>query len=378
MTRSSSTSSVFSSHPPTEDIEITRRSWEEKCLRSKEVESDPRMRLLPGCVVYYLHNHKTGGSTMCQTALKNGLRTPGVAENCNVPKAIRLDHRINIQELIFQKKWNFIAQEDSPLRLNTSNDRFVYLTTIRNPLDRLVSHIHHEFCGGDSNAKKSQLHLADKLHRHNCLPHSHDMTLSEFIADPCFLSPWIRAMTTDFYLAMLTGCRPRAYNGTHFTSTNNTKTCNRDHLEEAKKLLHYFSVIMISDKPEEFERYGEFLDLQFSITFDQHYRAGTHAHSDHLVSKIIEHNSSSREVLMALTSFDMELYLYAKVLAERQLSQASARVKSLKLFRSSSLLNNNGARRRLQPTHSAPLSRFPAGHQWTMSNTPSYLERPLC
>ena len=268
--------STPSSSPPSvyEDVINTRLEWEQNCLKPATAkghtrgqeqgqgqEQDPRFLVDRACSIFYLHNHKTGGSTMCKTAFVNGMKISGLGENCNVPRQIRYSKHISPQEYIFEKKLQFVAQEDKPFRLNETNNRFVFMTTFRNPMDRVVSHLHHEFCGRGGSEQER------RMKSHHCL--STPGTLSDVIADPCFSGQNMKAITTDYYLAMLTGCVNRMSDGNHTGSNISDSgrgsdeewflppvqnTCSEVHLEEAKRLLHYFSVILISDHPLDFDR----------------------------------------------------------------------------------------------------------------------------
>jgi hypothetical protein len=185
---------------------------------------------------------------MCHTAQLNGLATSGVGNNCNIPNNIQQDESINQQGYVFEKKLQFVAQEIKPFHINDSNTQFVYMTTIRNPMDRVYSHLHHDFC-----VLPSIEDTQARLTTHGCV--NPLGTFSDLISDSCFDNGPMRYMTTDYYLAMLTGC----------TNRNNIRrvpsfpppeenTCSEDHLEEAKRILNYFSVILISDNSAELGR----------------------------------------------------------------------------------------------------------------------------
>jgi hypothetical protein len=249
-----------SSPPPIADVISSRLQWEKNCLvpasggggKDQEndqgqtrQEEDPRQQVAGKCALYYLHNHKTGGSTMCKTAHVNGLKVPSLKTNCNVPLAIRTNKIIHLQEYVAENKIQFVAQEDEPFRMNESNTHFVYMTTIRNPMDRMVSHLHHEFCG------MGPLNVERELRSHGCL--RPPGTLSDLISDPCFDRQRMSHITTDYYLAMLTGCANRMSRDDHFEPPG-TDTCSEVHLEEAKRMLNYFSVILISDNSVEMDR----------------------------------------------------------------------------------------------------------------------------
>lgn len=272
--------------PSLASVISTRKQWEKNCLSPEApggnqtivAPGDPRMRVKDHCAVYYLHNHKTGGSTLCKTAISNGLKTSGLAENCNIPPKIRHDENIAPEDYVFGKKLKFIAQEDKPFVVNVTFPRFVYMTTMRDPRDRLVSHLHHEFCGLGSSP------IQQRLRDRTCA--GAPRSLSELLADPCFGSRRMRVITTDYYVSMLTGCANRMFYGSTYAPPAND-TCSEDHLEEAKRMLHYFSVILITDTVADFDTYGELLELTFSIACKRQYRSGTHANSDSVVHDLL-------------------------------------------------------------------------------------------
>ena len=182
---------------------------------------------------------------MCMTAKLNGFKTTGLGDNCNIPPAVRKNDTITREDFIIHHNLQFVAQENKPFRLNESSNKFVYMTTFRNPMDRLVSHLHHEFC---YNGKP----MKDRLEHHLC--YGVPETLSDLINNPCFMGSHMRGITTDYYLSMMTGCvnRMTDENGSLLPPKKNT--CNETHLKEAKRLLNYFSVILISDHAADFDK----------------------------------------------------------------------------------------------------------------------------
>ena len=206
-----------------------------------------------GCVAYYLHNHKTGGSTMCHTAEKSGYYITTLQDNCNLPYEIVRNDRKNRNRGIAQHyvlnhhpKLTFVAQELPPFLPNVSNNKYIYLTTIRNPIDRVISHIHHGVCTVRTVENSQQF-----LHNGNCsIADIRVMTLSDLILDPCFEKELLW-LSSNYYISMFTGC---TVNRKKISGVGQENVCSRRHLLLAQSKLHYFSVIMMTDTSEEYDR----------------------------------------------------------------------------------------------------------------------------
>lgn len=98
------------------------------------------------CTLFYVHVHKSGGSTICEIAKKQGYRTTD-EPNCNLP--LNLDTRldsISYLKYIQDHRLKFVAQEKPPFNPSVTADNIIYFTTIRSPLDRLISQLHHQTC----------------------------------------------------------------------------------------------------------------------------------------------------------------------------------------------------------------------------------------
>mmetsp|Transcript_15954 Transcript_15954/g.26735 ORF Transcript_15954/g.26735 Transcript_15954/m.26735 type:complete len:287 (+) Transcript_15954:127-987(+) len=232
------------------DVINQRLRWEQNCLDPVAPGArDPRGKLKPNCTLYYLHNHKTGGTTLCVTATKSGFNVTSRYENCNIPRSVlKLNaNSMDIERYAVNNSLQFIAQEHKPFRVHEFSTNFVFMTTIRHPMDRLVSHLHHEFCQYNEDfARKT-------LRSFGCLaPYG---TFSSLLHDPCMKSQRISEITTDFYLAMLTGCTNRVFSIGGENSITEKNVCSESHLHQAKRVLHLFSVIMISDNSMEMDRY---------------------------------------------------------------------------------------------------------------------------
>ena len=224
-----------------EQIDALRLSWEENCLIPSAGPESQRT-LHPDCVVYFFHLHKTGGTTMCNTAKENHFRVTG-HNNCNTPIPVSLsnerDPSLGIaQQFIFEHHLSFVGQEYRLFLPNITSDKFVHLVTVRHPVDRLISHLHHTLC------ENTYEHALQFIKNQNCstIKDVKTATLSDWIIDPCFqkAAPGMAGITTDFYVDMFVKCYHR--------------NCTEADLALALQKLHYFSVIMITDTPEEYDR----------------------------------------------------------------------------------------------------------------------------
>ena len=101
-------------------------------------------------VLYYSHLQKTGGTLLCNLVQWYGL-IGNVRENCNVQPGtyllkdnVRQWRHMNASEhlaAVRQYKLRFVANEvQLPSQSLPSPDQLVYMTTIRPPLERLVSY----------------------------------------------------------------------------------------------------------------------------------------------------------------------------------------------------------------------------------------------
>jgi len=94
-------------------------------------------------VVYYLHFHKAGGSTMCTMAYANNLITTH-RQNCNLRPANNLATLTLAGQLEFWENtpYEFVANERSmPAEIDMVH--FLYFTTVRHPVARALSQFHH-------------------------------------------------------------------------------------------------------------------------------------------------------------------------------------------------------------------------------------------
>lgn len=223
----------------TEEADVVRKRWEKHCLLSSR--GSHRRHLSDECVVHFLHIHKTGGTTMCNTALHNNFRVTG-NNNCNTPLAVSLNDKRNpelgiAQQYILDNKLSFVGQEYALFQPNISSDQFIHMITVRHPADRLVSHLHHAICEG---SQTNAIHFLDSR---NCttIKNIKTFTLSDLVLDSCFLAkpPSLSPITMDFYINSMMKCQPH---------------CTKADLRSSLIKLHYFSAIIMTDTPEQYDK----------------------------------------------------------------------------------------------------------------------------
>jgi hypothetical protein len=236
----------------THQADTHRLQWEHHCLLPHNTSSNHTLThshtpsqhhyLNDNCVVQFLHIHKTGGTTMCNTAKMNGFRVTG-HNNCNTPVAVSVYDQAHpelglTQQYAFDHNLTFIGQEHTLFLPNISTNRVVHMVTVRHPADRLISHIHHTMCEGTvANAERCV-----RIWNCSTIKDVRTAKLSDIILDPCFQSanPGLYAITTDFYIDMIMKCRHRR--------------CTTTDMRLAMKRLHFFSAIMITDTPEQYDK----------------------------------------------------------------------------------------------------------------------------
>jgi hypothetical protein len=231
-------SSLTPSRP--EIYEQIRHQTEQNCLiphphPQGNDPHDPRTVLNPSkkCLIFYLHNHKSGGTTICSTIWHQGY-VSNLNDNCLPPPPYHHHEFLYAME----HNYNFIAQEGPYFHPNLTNTQMLYMTTIRNPYDRIISHLHHEFC---ERKEESAIELMKSFH---CEFDIRKVTLAEIILSNCF-NETLQYFTVNFYLRMFTNCVG--------------SQCTEEHLHEAIEKLNVMSVVMITDTPEEYAKYDDLL-----------------------------------------------------------------------------------------------------------------------
>lgn len=118
-----------------------RLNSEKNCLISLKLKKKTTLNLLNECILFFLHFHKTGGSTICSMAIKEGYKSNQI-DNCQT----NLINRNNEYNYTINNKFNFISSEGLFFQPNLNSNKIIYFTTIRNPYDRIISQLHHELC----------------------------------------------------------------------------------------------------------------------------------------------------------------------------------------------------------------------------------------
>jgi hypothetical protein len=119
---------------------------ESSCLRGARLSSGHKAPRLQGnCSVYFVHNHKAGGTTLCNIAVQAGLRVAKPVRNCLEPDELRgAGKEGQLVRYMEQNSFQFVAHEFGPfLPLTQESKHIVYVTVVRNPWDRVLSAAHH-------------------------------------------------------------------------------------------------------------------------------------------------------------------------------------------------------------------------------------------
>ena len=224
---------------------IPYQNYHNETEKDNEGDNDPRTILNPlkKCHVYYLHNHKSGGTTICSTFRHEGyVSIPNT--NCLPPppyhhfeyQFIKTPKEQLVSQYAMEHNYNFIAQEGPYFNPNLTNtESILYMTTIRNPYDRIISHLHHELC-----IRRNKETAIAFINSFQCDFDIRRATLADIILSNCF-NKTLQHITSNFYLRMFTNC---------FGSE-----CTQEHLAEAIAKLNIMSVVMITDTQEEFMKY---------------------------------------------------------------------------------------------------------------------------
>jgi hypothetical protein len=229
--------SPTSLHSSSEIYDQIRLKSEQNCLiphaydEDNNYKDDPRTVLDKSkrCLIYYLHIHKSGGTTICSTIRHQGFNS-NQKENC-LPDRPFYNHEF---EYSMEHNYNFIAQESPYFHPNLTNTQMLYMTTIRHPYDRIISHLHHEFCN------RKEADAIERIKQFDCNFDIRTATLPEIILSNCF-NGTMEQMTSNYYLRMFTNCI--------------ASKCTEEHLQKAIEKLNIMSVVMITDTPELYAKY---------------------------------------------------------------------------------------------------------------------------
>ena len=206
-----------------EDYQELKSASEQRCLVPRSMTSGNCSLVDRSCLLYYFHMHKTGGSTVCRAANGNRFKTTGLQLNCNVPSQVVA----KIQYLV-ARNISFVAQEGGrfkPIRRKAVTP--LYFATIRDPLDRVLSHIHHGFCIRGSNEILEFTQMG-------CTFNADEHSFADVILSPCFEKMYY---VNNFYVQQFGDC---SYD-----------SCSEEHLKGAVDALNILSAIIIT---EDFDR----------------------------------------------------------------------------------------------------------------------------
>lgn len=203
--------------------QIRKRS-EQRCLVQR-ARSSPNCSVVDKkCLLYYFHMHKTGGTTVCRAANRNQFKTTGTKLNCNIPNSVAAK-----AQYLLARNITFVAQEGGifrPIRRKAITP--LYFATIRDPLDRILSHLHHGLCVRGSNE-------LNEIRQKGCEFDPDKHSFADVILGPCFEN---LHYTNNFYVQQFGGC-----------SYGN---CVEAHLLRAIDGLRVMSALVIT---EDFDRY---------------------------------------------------------------------------------------------------------------------------
>uniref|UniRef100_A0A7S2RMP1 Sulfotransferase n=2 Tax=Rhizochromulina marina TaxID=1034831 RepID=A0A7S2RMP1_9STRA len=232
--------------------------------------------------IYYMHVHKAGGSTLCGLAAQNGLQV-SLSSNCleltkgPAGEDVHLawwDWRAEEQEKLFlTTRSEFVANEDHPFQRAPLPGAVIYVITVRNPLDRVLSHFRH--------------HRKDKKLTNYSFP--------EFV----FKEP-LEFWAMNWFTQLLGNC----YSG---------QRCSEAHLQRAIGNLEYFSLVLITDSSLEYRLGAEMLGarLGWRQTNPNSQRRGTRVQS-RAATELQSHPEAYLRLLQ-LNHLDVAFYDAAKV-----------------------------------------------------------------
>lgn len=242
----------------------------------------------PKKITYFLHFHKAGGTSLCESASKSNYITNAGSSGANCNVFIRnvpcCGETISEQQNYAENpsnRYNFIANEKSmPKELD--HEFYSYVVIFRNPWDRYASH--YKF--------------------------ARDYYFSEKIMGN--FQTWVKAQPDNFMLRNL--CGPECLN------VPRGKLTFEKHFQLARNRLEEFSAVLLLENIDEsmeilyekfhFKRQGQSLNNPLgSLPIKQKYEN----HNEVVVTDEIKEN------LNEMVMFDMELYAYARYLNRRLL-----------------------------------------------------------
>ena len=173
---------------------------------------------------------------MCSSAYQNGY-VKDREDNCNIPRPILASR--SYEEDYFNEQTRFGAVEFGPSLMNHVNNtstNTIYVMTMRNPIDRIVSHVNYVFCGKKDSFVEP------------CFAARYNKSLAEIVEnDMCMRNTsYFDIVYGNFYVERLTGCG---------------RKCTEVHLHEAMRFFDLLSFLIISDSEELYERFNIFYSI---------------------------------------------------------------------------------------------------------------------
>jgi len=250
-------------------------------------------------ILFFLHLHKSGGTSMCLLAKANGYRTRPYY-NCNVYFE---REKLNVglfnntksccgntiqQQIEFAQtnRYEFIANEVG-LADELDFTNYDYIVTLREPMSRYISHYEQTVA----------------LHRNRWFRKN---KLGRWV-DPGALD-WIRGQQDNYLLRKI--CGPKCEKLPRGKLTE-------EHLEQAKTRLGQFGAIIILDK---FQESLKILRSKFNWKIIDDKKRNEHKKSGRRVNAT--EKAQIAEELDFMITFDKELYAYGQYLNQQQVALA--------------------------------------------------------
>ena len=270
-------------------------------------------------IIYFLHFHNSGGSSLCSLANKNNLRTGPKSQNCNIwigakkPNGVMkfskypgspMDYgslgnnipccgqNISQQQSLANtmlKNIDFVANEYAlPDSLDYQN--YKYVTIMRNPVKRYLSHFAHD--GSEEIRRFIKINGVRE-----------EVEMKNF-------TKWLLGQKDNYMVRRLCGesCDVIKRGG-----------LRREHLEKAKLRLDSFEAVLIL---ENFEDSLRILKHNFGWNNNRNdNKKGVSKKNNY--AAVEENKQSWVDVMNMMVIFDLELYEYAKFLNFKQIHKVS-------------------------------------------------------
>jgi hypothetical protein len=272
--------------------------------------------------MYFLHISKSGGTAMCDLACRNGCRTPHCGKNGNcwsrqakdgpiweisndhewwMDSGVKLSRNAIYSNCLLEerhlisKDWNFVANENylfggetTPNHVQVCSNQFLNVVVIRDPVERVISHMAHMQA------------LYNKRQKKNIIFDN----VKKFVSD-------FQVVSSNYMSRILLG-------GKIFRELDNTvlrsnHTLANEYLRLAKRHLSEFDVVIImsdlfSNRAGNVLRRGlGWSDVDLKSIVGENRFSGTNR------TRTI--SSNDLKIIRDANELDMKLYEYAKFLA---------------------------------------------------------------